>query len=129
MIQLPDDAHGAVTFVVDESMQAGFGGAVIHPVLGTATLVHYLEWAGRKVIEPHLGPDEEGIGHAIAVVHRAPAPLGTSVTAAATLTRHEGSRVVCHVEARSADGRLLADGELTQVVLPREVIRRRVGGA
>lgn len=128
MIRLPEDAGGAVTFVVDESMLAGFGGTVVHPVLGTATLVHYLEWAGRRVIEPHLEDDEEGIGHAISVVHRAPAPVGTTVTATATLTRHDGNRVVCRVEARTADGTLLADGEFTQVILPREVVRRRLGG-
>lgn len=127
MIRLPEDASGEVAFVVDETMLAGFGGVVIHPVLGTATLVHYLEWAGRKVIEPHLGRGEEGIGHAIDVVHRAPAPPGTTVTASATLTRHEGNRVVCRVEARSADGTLLADGEFTQVILPREAVRRRLG--
>lgn len=128
MIRLPEDASGAVTFVVDESMLAGFGGTVVHPVLGTATLVHYLEWAGRRVIEPHLDDDEEGVGHAISVVHRAPAPAGTTVTAAATLTRHDGNRVVCRVEARAADGTLLADGDFTQVILPREVVRRRLGG-
>ena len=128
MIRLPEDASGAVTFVVDETMLAGFGGAVIHPVIGTATLVYYLEWAGRRVIEPYLDDDEEGVGHAISVVHRAPAPVGASLTARAALTRHEGNRVVCRVEARAADGTLLADGEFTQVILPREVVRRRLGG-
>lgn len=128
MIRLPEDASGAVTFVVDEAMLAGFGGTVVHPVLGTATLVHYLEWAGRRVIEPHLEDDEEGVGHAISVIHRAPAPVGTTVAATATVTRHDGNRVVCRVEARAADGTLLADGEFTQVILPREVVRRRLGG-
>jgi len=127
VIRLPEDARGEVAFVVDESMLAGFGGVTIHAVLGTATLVHYLEWAGRRVIEPHLGADEEGVGHAISVVHHAPAPLGTAVTATATLARHEGNRVVCRVEARAVDGALLADGEFTQVILPREVVRRRLG--
>lgn len=119
MIRLPEDAHGTVAFVVDETMLAGFGGEVIHPVLGTATLIYYLEWAGRRVIEPYLGADEEGVGYAISVVHRAPAPIDTAVTATATLIRHEGNRVVCRVEARSADGALLADGEFTQVILTR----------
>lgn len=128
MIRLPEDASCTVSFVVDASMQAGFGGEVIHPVLGTATLVYYLEWAGRMVIEPHLDAGEEGVGHAISIVHRAPASVGTMVTASATVTQQTGNRVICRVAAHANDGRLLADGEFTQVILPREVVRRRLGG-
>lgn len=116
----------SVRFRVDESMLAGFGGAMIHPVLSTATLVYYLEWAGRKLIEPYLEPEEEGVGHAISVVHRAPAFPGSEVTASATLARYEGNRVVAAVAARDAEGRLIAEGEFTQVILPRAVVAARL---
>jgi predicted thioesterase len=116
-------------FVVDETMLAAFEGQVVHRVLGTAPLVAWLEWAGRKVILPHLEAGEEGIGHAISVTHRSPALPGSSVVATATLVSRTGNRVVCRVEARASDGRLIADGEFTQVILPVEEITRRFGGA
>jgi predicted thioesterase len=115
---------GSVTFVVDDTMLAAFEGQVVHRVLGTATLVHYLEFAGRRVILPYLEEHEEGVGHAISVVHRAPAHPGTLVTATATLTAYNGNRVVTAVEARGGDGTLIADGEFTQVILPKTVIER-----
>lgn len=112
----------SVTFTVDDTMLAAFEGQVVHPVLGTAPLVHYLELAGRRVILPFLEEHEEGVGHAISVVHRAPAHPGTTVTATATLTAFTGNRVVTRVEARTESGRVIADGEFTQVILPRAVI-------
>lgn len=112
----------SVTFTVDDTMLASFEGQVVHPVLGTATLVHYLELAGRRVILPYLEEHEEGVGHAISVVHRAPAHPGTAVTATATLTAYTVNRVVTHVEARTSTGALIADGEFTQVILPKDVI-------
>jgi fluoroacetyl-CoA thioesterase len=114
----------SVSFVVDESMLARFDGAVVHPVLGTATLVQFLELAGRRIILPYLEEHEEGIGHAINVTHRHPAPPGTTIVASATLTAHTGNRVVTAVEARDEHGTLIADGEFTQVILPRDVIAR-----
>lgn len=109
-------------FIVDDTMLAAFEGAVVHPVLGTAALVGWLELAGRRVIVPYLEDHEEGVGHAISIVHRAPALPGACVTASATLTAYTGNRVVCQVEARDDTGTLIADGEFTQVILPRTVI-------
>jgi fluoroacetyl-CoA thioesterase len=113
---------GKARFTVDDTMLASFEGEVVHPVLGTATLVHYLELAGRRVILPYLEDHEEGVGHAISVVHRAPAHPGTTVVATATLTSFTGNRVVTRVAARSSTGTLIADGEFTQVILPKDVI-------
>jgi predicted thioesterase len=116
-------------FVVDETMLAAFEGQVVHRVLGTAPLVAWLEWAGRKVILPYLESGEEGVGHAISVTHRDPALPGSAVVATATLVSHTGNRVVCRVEALAEDGRLIADGEFTQVILPVEEIVRRFGSS
>jgi fluoroacetyl-CoA thioesterase len=114
---------GEARFVVDESMLAAFEGQVVHRVLGTAPLVGWLELAGRRVILPWLEEHEEGVGHAISIVHRAPAPSGTNVTARAVLTEYAGNRVICRVEAHTDDGRLIADGAFTQVILPKATIR------
>ncbi|HUG16934.1 MAG TPA: hotdog domain-containing protein [Thermomicrobiales bacterium] len=116
----------SVTFTVDDTMLAAFEGVVVHPVLGTAELVHYLELAGRRVILPYLEEHDEGIGHAISVTHRAPARPGTLVTATAVLTAFTGNRVVTRVEARTDTGTLIADGEFTQAVLPKDVIQALV---
>jgi predicted thioesterase len=115
----------SVTFVVDETMLAAFEGHVVHPVLGTMWVVHYLELAGRRLILPYLETHEEGVGHAITVIHRNPAHPGTRVIATATLSEYTGNRVVARVEARAGDGALVADGDFTQVILPKDVIASR----
>ena len=116
-----------VRFLVDETMLAAFDGEVVHPVLGTVWLIYHLELAGRRLILPYLRDDQEGIGHAISVVHRAPAPLGTVVVATARVESTDGNRVVAAVSARTLDGTLIADGQFTQVILPKTVLMERIG--
>ncbi|HEY8552335.1 MAG TPA: thioesterase family protein [Thermaerobacter sp.] len=114
-----------VEATVDATMQAAFDGRVIHPLYSTWALVHHLEHAARRVLEPFLEPHEEGVGYAVEVRHLAPTPVGARVRAVAVLEAVEGNRVVCRVEAYN-DLEKIAEGRQVQVVLDRAAFRRRI---
>lgn len=114
-----------VEAVVDPSMQAAFDGRVIHPLYSTWSLVHHVEHAARRVLEPYLEPHEEGVGYAVDIRHLAPTPVGARVRAVAVLEAVEGNRVICRVEAFNGEEKI-AEGRQVQVVVDREAFRRRI---
>lgn len=119
------DEAALVTFTVTDDMVAAFGGRVIHRVLATWSLVHHMEWAARKLLEPHLEPGEEGAGAGVNVRHLAPAPVGSVVEVRARVARAGPGTLVADVEAL-AQGRRLAEGQVFQAVWPRGELRRRM---
>lgn len=127
------DEVAELVFTVQPEMAAHFGGRSIHPVLSTWALVHHLEWAARRLLEPHLEAGEEGVGVGVDVRHRQPAPIGTTVLARAFRPRVEGNVLCCQVAAYAGE-RLLSEGEVFQAVVDRVAWQRRldeltVGGA
>lgn len=118
-------AEGQVTIVVTEEMIARFEElGVVHPVYATWFMVKHMELASRKAILPFLEPGEDAVGHAVSVIHLAPARVGTTVTARARLERVDGRQIVCAVEAH-AGGIKIGEGTTVQVVLPAEALRDR----
>lgn len=114
-----------MTVTVTEEMAAAFGGEIIHPTLSTVSMVYYMEWVGRKVILPFLEDHEEGVGAAIEVKHRAPAPVGKTVTFTAEAVKVKANKVVCRVTAEH-DKALVGEAIFTQAILPRQSIRERL---
>lgn len=114
-----------MTITVTEEMAASFGGEMIHPTLSTVTMVYYMEWVGRKVILPFLEKHEEGVGAAIEVKHRAPAPIGKTVTFIAETVEVRSNKVVCRVTAEH-DKALVGEGTFIQAILSRQQIRERL---
>ncbi|SDX24141.1 Predicted thioesterase [Marininema mesophilum] len=110
---------------VTSEMTASFGGVEIHPVLSTVTMVYYMEWTGRNILLPFLEEGEEGVGGAITLHHRAPAPLGKIVTFTAEVIEVSASRVICQVKAEH-DKALVGEGTFQQVILPVEKLYRRI---
>lgn len=107
-----------VRFVVTEAMCPHFDGVLKHPVCATWTIVHQMEVAGRKLLEPHLEGAEEGIGAHISVDHVSPARIGATVSVRATATECASRKLVAAVEAFCGD-RLLARGRFVQIILPK----------
>ncbi len=120
---LQPGARHELQFIVTSDMCPHFDGVPVHPVCATWTLVHYLELAGRRVLEPHLDPHEEGLGIHISIDHHSPAVIGSTVRAAALAVEVSARRLVCEVQAY-AGARLLADGRFVQAVLPKEKLAR-----
>jgi predicted thioesterase len=117
-----------VTVTVTDEMLARFEDlGMVHPVYSTWSMVKHMELASRKVILPYLEPDEEAVGHAVAVTHRSPTPAGAAVTVRARLVAVEGNQVICAVAAHNERG-LIGEGTTIQIVLPREVLRARFSG-
>ncbi|PTX63323.1 putative thioesterase [Melghirimyces profundicolus] len=106
-------------------MTASFGGIEVHPTLSTVTMVYYMEWVGRNIILPFLEKGEEGVGGAITVKHRAPAPVGKQVTFTAEATEVKTNQVVCRVEARH-DKAVVGEGTFVQAILLKQQIRDRI---
>ncbi|MCA9244184.1 MAG: hypothetical protein KDA32_09530 [Phycisphaerales bacterium] len=107
-----------IRFVVTEEMCPHFHGVMKHPVCATWTIVHQMELAGRKLLEPHLEAQEEGIGAHISIDHISPAVIGSEVVVRATATEIASRKLVADVEAYCAD-RLLARGRFVQIILPK----------
>lgn len=106
---------------VADDMVARWGGQRVHPVLGTAHLIQWMEWAGRKLILPYLEAGEDAMAYRIEVVHLKPCRVGESFTATAEFRALEGNRVVAEVYADGPRGRL-GQGQFTQVVLARSAL-------
>ncbi len=111
-------ARAEVEFEVQAGHLAAFEGQVVHPVLSTWNLIHFMEWAGRRVILPFLEPHEEAVGASLRIRHIAPTAQGDRVTVAATLARLELPKIICRVEARNARG-CIGRGTFVQILLPR----------
>jgi fluoroacetyl-CoA thioesterase len=110
---------------VTRDMTAAFGGVEVHPVLSTVSMVYYMEWVGRRILLPYLEEHEEGVGGAISVRHRAPAPVGCSVIFTAEVVKVKLNKVICRVQAEHAKA-IIGEGEFVQAVLPKRVIKERI---
>jgi len=124
-IEIGERAETVVT--VDASMCPAFDGVVVHEVYSTWSMAHHMEIAARKVLAPHLEPDEEGIGAHLSIDHVAPTPLGHRVRVIAEAVEVGPTTLVCDVTAyhvrpgQSAESTPL--GELTVVGRGRQVQR------
>lgn len=107
-----------VDAVVAPDMVATLGGQAVHPVLATARMIEWMEWASRLVILPFLEPTEDAVGYAVSVVHRRPTPVGAAFWAVARFQRQDHKRIVTTVVAYNAAGPI-GEGEITQVLVPR----------
>jgi predicted thioesterase len=106
-------------------MVARLGGRPIHPVLATAQMIEWMEWAGRQLILPYLEPGEDAVGYAIDIVHLAPTLVGEQFSATAVFKALEGTRVITDVAAENARG-LIGRGVFTQVLVDKKVLAERL---
>ena len=121
----PGPARGTTlddTFVVTPEMTAQIAGREIHPVYGTGALVADIERLCRQLLEPHLEPGEEGVGVRLEVLHRAPVPIGETVTLTATVASVGPSSLVCEVVGKHG-GTIVARGSFEQGLVDLETFR------
>lgn len=113
----PRGETATLEVTVSADMTARVGGEEIHPVYGTTALVGHVEQVCRQLLVPHLEPGEEGVGHAIELTHRAPAPVGATLVLTATVQRVERQELMCEVLVRHGT-RMVARGSFVQRVVP-----------
>ncbi len=112
----------SVEITVTDDMCPAFDDVIVHRVYSTWSLAHHMELAARKVLAPHLEPDEEGIGAHLSIDHLAPTPVGEKVRVVAEAVELGPTTLVCEIEAyhvRPDGDRLVGRGKQVQRILPR----------
>jgi fluoroacetyl-CoA thioesterase len=126
---MPDDesAHRAqLTFTVaagDTARALGSGGL---DVLGTPRLLAWCEAATCAAAEPLLSPGRTTVGTRVQLEHSAASAVGSVVRVTADLVHSDGRLLRFGVAASADDGRLLATGEITRVIVDAERFLARV---
>lgn len=116
-----------VTITVTEEMCPAFDDVVVHRVYSTWSMAYHMELAARKVLTPHLDPDEEGIGSHLSIDHLAPTPVGHAVRVVAEAVEVAPTKLVCrvtayHVGSAGAAERVVGRGTQVQRILPRATL-------
>lgn len=93
-------------------------------VLGTPVVLAWCEEATCAALE--LSPEQTSVGTRVDLEHLAASPVGTEVTATATLIHTDGRLVRFQVAALDAAGTLLASGEIRRVIVDRERFMSRI---
>jgi fluoroacetyl-CoA thioesterase len=108
---------------VTSEMTARLFDREIHPVYGTAWMVRHIEEAGRLLVEPHLGPNEDATGYELHLRHERPAAVGDSLSITARVTHVDQRTCEAEVEVLGPAG-VVGRGTFVQ----RYVDRGRLGG-
>ena len=109
----------SITLKVEEGDTALAIGSGDVPVLATPRLVTLAEKASLAALGNNLGPDQTSVGYEIQLAHLSPTPVGSEVTAEATLEGIEGRRLTFRVSVTDSRG-LVAAGRITRVVVLRD---------
>ena len=118
-VALPSGLTASITLKVEEGDTALAIGSGDVPVLATPRLVTILEQASVQALGDRLGPEKTSVGYEVQLAHLSPTPVGSEVTAEATLESVEGRRLTFRVSVTDARG-LVAAGRITRVVVVRD---------
>lgn len=122
-----DDRTATLTRTVGEADTAAAVGSGSLPVLGTPVLLAWLEAATCEAVERGADPGETSIGTRVEVEHRRPSPLGAEVQVRASVSHVDGRLHRCTVAASHADGKVVATGEITRLLVDAERFLARLG--
>jgi predicted thioesterase len=109
----------SVTLVVDRADTAEAINSGDVPVLATPRVVALAEQASVEALSGQLGTGQTSVGYEVQLAHLSPTPIGSKVTAEATLENVEGRRLSFRVSVNDARG-LVAAGRITRVVVVRD---------
>ena len=110
-----------LTFTVTDADTAQALGSGSLPVLGTPRLLAWCEAASCAAVDPTLAAGETSVGTRVELEHRAASPVGQVVEVTAAESYADGRLRRFSVAARHAgDGRVVATGEITRVVVDAE---------
>jgi predicted thioesterase len=116
-----------VLFKVTDADTALAVGSGSLPVLGTPRLLAWCEAATCAEIDPALAEGETSVGTRIQLEHLAASRVGAEVEVTATTAYVDGRLHRFTVSARhTADGKVVASGEVTRVVVDAERFMGRV---
>jgi predicted thioesterase len=117
---VPGQAAEVVHLVGDDDTAASIGSGDVD-VLATPRLLALAEAATVAAVAPTLEPGRTTVGTRIELEHLIPTPVGARVAVRATVTAVDGRLLQFEVVAEHpADGRVVAHGAVTRVVVDRE---------
>ncbi|MDR0965406.1 MAG: thioesterase family protein [Myxococcales bacterium] len=102
--------------IVDESSTACAVHSGALPIFATPMMIALMECAACKCLSDGLAPGQTSVGTRISVEHTAASPIGTSITANATIEAICGRRVEFAVTARAGD-REIGQGRHTRLIV------------
>lgn len=126
----PHDATLSATqrFTVGDADTAAAVGSGTLPVLGTPRLVAWIEATTCAALEPTLAAGSTSVGTRVQVDHLAASPVGAEVEVTASTSYADGRLHRFTVAARHVgDGKVVAAGEITRVVVDAERFLGRLG--
>jgi fluoroacetyl-CoA thioesterase len=120
-------SEATLGFTVTEADTAAAVGSGSLPVLGTPRLLAWCEAATCAAIESALADGETSVGTRVQLEHLAASPVGAELEVTATTAYVDGRLHRFSVAARhTADGRVVASGEVTRVVVDAERFVARI---
>ncbi len=114
----------SITHTVTDADTARSVGSGELEVLGTPVILAWCEEATCAALD--LTSEQTSVGTRVDLEHLAASPVGTTVTATATVIHTDGRLVRFQVAALDAAGTLLASGEIRRVIVDRERFMRRI---
>jgi predicted thioesterase len=108
----------AVTHTVTYDDTAAAVGSGDLEVLATPRLLAWLEEASCGAVA--LDADSTSVSSRVELEHLAPSPVGSDVTATATVVHRDGRLIRFQVVAHDVAGKVLASGEAQRIVVDRE---------
>ncbi|CAN7192636.1 thioesterase family protein [Knoellia sp. LjRoot47] len=105
------------TFVVGDDDTALALGSGALPVLATPRLLAWMEAATCAALEPVIGEGRTSVGTRVDLQHSAASPVGAEVVVTADPSHSDGRLHRLRVSGRHTDGRVVATGEVTRVVV------------
>jgi fluoroacetyl-CoA thioesterase len=112
--------------VTDDDTAAALGSGSL-PVLGTPRLLAWCEAATCAAVEDDLAAGETSVGTRVELEHTRASLVGARIEVTATPVFSDGRLRRFSVSARQDDGRVVATGEVTRVVVDAERFLGRLG--
>lgn len=114
--------------VTDDDTASALGSGSL-PVLATPRLLAWLEAATCAALEPTLSQGTTSVGTRVQLEHLAASPVGAEVEVTASTAYIDGRLHRFTVAARHvADGKVVASGEVTRVVVGAGRFLARISG-
>lgn len=106
-----------LTFTVAEADTAEALGSGSLPVLATPRLLAWIEAATCAALEPVIAEGRTSVATRVDLQHSGASPVGAEVIVAAESSYSDGRLHRLRVSGRHTDGRIIATGEITRVVV------------
>ena len=95
-------------------------------VFATPAMCALMEEAAQAAVQPHLEEGEGTVGISLSISHDAPSPMGSTITAKATVTAVEGRKITFNIEASDGIG-IIGKGTHERFVINNEKFMTKVG--